>query len=57
MEKLLAQHQHLQIDHCLPEFEKLIKEKRQFLDTTRGNFYKFKNVLEEIPNFSPSIVK
>lgn len=56
MEKLLAQRHRLKIDHCYPEFETLIQEKRVFLDTTKGNFFKFKKVLEGIPEFVPSRV-
>ncbi len=56
METLLAQYQRLKIDHCYPEFEQLIREKRDFLDTTRGNFFKFKQVLDSIPDYTPSTI-
>ena len=56
MEKLLHHHHRLKIDHYYNEFEDLIKEKRAFLDHTRGNFLKFKKVLESIPDFSCSFI-
>ena len=56
MEKLLQQRHRLKIDHCYNEFETLIKEKRAFLDQPRGNFLKYKKVLESIPEFIPSFI-
>lgn len=56
MERLLENSTKLRIDHCYDEFEKLIKEKRHFLDTTRGNFLKFRQVVESMPDVQPSIV-
>ena len=54
METLLHQLHRLKIDHCYDEFKKLIKEKRIFLDHAKGNFLKFKTILESIPDFTPS---
>lgn len=56
MEKLLQQSHRLKIDHYYKEFESLIKEKRIFLDQSRGNSLKFKKVLESIPQFLPSFI-
>ena len=56
MEKILQQSHRLKIDHCYNEFKLLIKEKRAFLDHAKGNFFKFKKILESIPEFSPSII-
>ncbi|MBU1195255.1 MAG: tRNA 5-methoxyuridine(34)/uridine 5-oxyacetic acid(34) synthase CmoB [Proteobacteria bacterium] len=56
METLLAQHRRLKLDHCLPELTALVKEKRAFLDTARGNFLRFKTVVDAIPEYTPSFV-
>ncbi len=56
METLLQQPQRLKIDRYYNDFKNLIKEKRAFLDQTRGNFLKFKMVLESIPDFIPSSI-
>ena len=56
MEKLLQQQHTLKIDHCYDAFETLIKEKRAFLDHAKGNFLKFKKILESLPDFIPSVI-
>jgi tRNA (mo5U34)-methyltransferase len=56
MESLLAQSHHLKIDHCYEQFDLLIRQRRHFLETTRGNFFRFKNVLDSIPDFVPSSI-
>ncbi|MFH2091149.1 MAG: tRNA 5-methoxyuridine(34)/uridine 5-oxyacetic acid(34) synthase CmoB [Pseudomonadota bacterium] len=56
MENLIAQRHRLKIDQSYPELEKLIRGKRAFLDTAQGNFFKFKQVLDSIPDFVPSKV-
>lgn len=56
MEKIIEQYQRLKIDHCLDAFKALVKEKRAFLDQAAGNFLRFKNVLESIPEFTPSTI-
>lgn len=54
MERLLQQAHKLKLDHCYNEFKELIKEKREFLDNARGNFLKFKKVVETMPDIVPS---
>jgi len=54
METLLQQLHRLKIEHCFDEFKKLIKEKRTFLDSAKGNFLKFKEILESIHDLTPS---
>ena len=54
MEKLLQNKKYLGIDHCYNDFKKLIKEKREFLDHAKGNFFKFKMILESINSYEPS---
>ena len=56
MEKLLQQRHTLKIDHCYNAFETLIKEKRAFLDHTKGNVLKFKKILESLPDVVPSVI-
>ena len=56
MEKFLQQRHRLKIDQYFNEFKALIKEKRDFLDHAKGNFFKFKGILESIPDFIPSFI-
>jgi len=56
MEKLLKSRSYLKIDHYYNQFSKMIKEKRVFLDSAKGNFLKFKNILKEISSHSPSAI-
>lgn len=56
MEKLLQQRHTLKIDHCGIALETLIKEKRVFLNHAKGNFLKFKKILESLPDFIPSVI-
>jgi len=56
MEKFLQQRHRLKIDQYFNEFKALIKEKRDFLDHAKGNFLKFKGILESIPDFIPSFI-
>ena len=56
MERLLQHRYHLKIDHCYNEFKAIIKEKRKFLDHAKGNYQKFKTVLETMPDFIPSFI-
>ena len=37
-------------------FQALVTEKRAFLDHAKGNFLKFKTVLDSIPAFTPSVI-
>ncbi|MCG8640088.1 MAG: tRNA 5-methoxyuridine(34)/uridine 5-oxyacetic acid(34) synthase CmoB [Desulfobacterales bacterium] len=54
MEDLLAQRHRLKLDHCCPELDRLVKKKRAFLDTTRGNFFRFQQVVARLPDVIPS---
>ncbi len=56
MERLLKRHAELRLDHCYEDLEKLIREKRFFLDHAKGNFLKFQKVVESIPDISPSMI-
>jgi len=56
MEKILHQRNRLKIDQYYNEFQILIKEKRDFLSHAKGNFLKFKKILEGIPDFIPSLI-
>ena len=57
MERFLQQQHRLKIDHYYNEFETLINAKRTFLNHAKGNFLKFKKVLESIPGFIPSVIE
>ncbi|MCK5837371.1 MAG: tRNA 5-methoxyuridine(34)/uridine 5-oxyacetic acid(34) synthase CmoB, partial [Desulfobacula sp.] len=46
----------MKIDQYYNEFKALIKGKRDFLDHAKGNFLKFKGILESIPDFIPSFI-
>jgi len=54
MERLLEQAHKLKLDHCFQELKTLIKEKREFLDHARGNFSKFRKIVETMPDIRPS---
>ncbi len=54
MERLLTRHTELGIDHFYDALEKVIREKRSFLDNAKGNFLRFQKVVESIPDFIPS---
>ena len=56
MERLLHQRHRLKIDHWYKQLDELIKDKRTFLDRAKGNYLKFKTILETIPDFLPSRV-
>ncbi len=56
MERLLEHHRTLRLSHCLRELTRLVKEKRNFLDHAKGNFFRFKTVVDAIPDFKPSAV-
>ncbi len=56
MENLLKQTHNLKIDHFYNNFQKLIKEKRDFLNNAKGNFLKFKKILEKIQDHKPSSI-
>ena len=56
MEKLLAHLTLLNLGHCDQAFDTLIKEKRKFLDSAKGNFFKFNQVIETLPDLNPSVI-
>lgn len=56
MEKLLIKREELGINHCYNDFKSLIDEKRAFLDHCKGNFFKFKNILENVAGHKPSCI-
>ncbi|MCP4672090.1 MAG: tRNA 5-methoxyuridine(34)/uridine 5-oxyacetic acid(34) synthase CmoB [Desulfobacula sp.] len=56
MEKLLKNRSYLKIDRYHDEFETMIKEKRSYLNNAKGNYLKFKTVLEQILNHNPSLI-
>ncbi len=56
MENLLQYYHHLRLDQYYNEFKRLITEKRAFLDHAKGNFLKFKQIVDALPDFRPSII-
>ncbi|WP_300462345.1 tRNA 5-methoxyuridine(34)/uridine 5-oxyacetic acid(34) synthase CmoB [Desulfobacula sp.] len=56
METLLLHRHHLRIDRYYNTFKALITEKRAFLDHAKGNFLKFQQILETIPDLVPSAI-
>jgi tRNA (mo5U34)-methyltransferase len=56
MENLLKNIQNLRLNLYDKELAVLIKEKRFFLDHAKGNFLKFKKILENISNYNPSVI-
>jgi tRNA (mo5U34)-methyltransferase len=53
MEQFLASYGHLGWDQWHDALEKLIKDKRAYLDSAGGNFKKFKYVVENLPEIYP----
>lgn len=53
MERLLADIHRLRLDHHSDQLRTVIEEKRGFLDQAKGNFLRFKTVLDSIPAFVP----
>ncbi|MBT7261584.1 MAG: tRNA 5-methoxyuridine(34)/uridine 5-oxyacetic acid(34) synthase CmoB [Desulfobacula sp.] len=56
MESLIENLHRLKIDALSNEFKTLIKSKRVFLDHAKGNYLKYKNVLETLPVIKPSFI-
>ncbi|SDU21079.1 tRNA 5-methoxyuridine(34)/uridine 5-oxyacetic acid(34) synthase CmoB [Desulfobacula phenolica] len=56
MENFLQYYHHLRLDQHYNEFKRLINEKRAFLDHAKGNFLKFKQIVDALPDFRPSII-
>lgn len=54
MERLLEKIHDFKMDHYYRDFQTVIKEKRLFLENAKGNFLKFKNILENISDHNPS---
>ena len=48
MERLLQNIKPLRLNHCYAELETLIQKKRAFLDQAKGNFLKFRKIVEKI---------
>ncbi len=57
MERFLERCRELGFGRYHDDLRSLVEEKRQFLDTTKGNFLRFRQVLESIPDHKPSIVE
>ena len=56
MESLIEHLHRLKIDSLYNGFKTLIKSKRAFLDHAKGNYLKYKNVLETLPVIKPSFI-
>jgi len=56
MESLVEHLHRLKIDSLYNEFKTLIKRKRAFLDHAKGNYLKFKKILETLPVINPSFI-
>ncbi|MGD9824657.1 tRNA 5-methoxyuridine(34)/uridine 5-oxyacetic acid(34) synthase CmoB [Desulfobacter sp.] len=56
MEQFLENFGHLGWDQWYDALEKLVKEKRAFLDSARGNFEKLKYVVNDLPGICPHTV-
>lgn len=56
MEKLLQNSQKLKLSQYYDDLEILIQKKRKFLDQAKGNFLKFRKIVEKIKNHVPSVI-
>ncbi len=45
----------LKLDHCRKQLETLIREKKDFLENAKGNFLRFKAIVDNISNYIPSV--
>ncbi len=54
MERFLKQHQKFQLGPWVEPLTRIISEKRAFLDTAKGNFQRYKSLVESLPGFVPS---
>jgi len=54
MERFLKQHEKFRFDRWYDALDKIISEKREFLDNTQGNFQRFKRVVDNLPDLVPS---
>ena len=56
MEQFLASYGHLGWDQWYDVLETLVKDKRAYIDSARGNFEKFKYVVKDLPEICPRTV-
>ncbi len=56
MERFLKHHREFRFDHWYDEIKAVVQDKREFLDHAKGNFQRFKTVVEELPDLNPSTV-
>jgi tRNA (mo5U34)-methyltransferase len=56
MERLVKNSHTLKIDQWYNEFKELVRDKRIFLNHAKGNYLKFKTVLEALPDIRPSFI-
>jgi tRNA (mo5U34)-methyltransferase len=56
MERFLKQHQTFHLGPWVDPLARIISEKRAFLDTARGNFQRYKSLVESLPDLVPSKV-
>ncbi len=56
MERLLKRVHEFKIDTYCKDLERVIREKRVFLDNARGNFLKFRSILDTISEHTPSCI-
>ena len=56
MERFLERHPEFKLSPWVKELGSIIQTKRAFLDETKGNFQRFKSVVESLPNKVPSTI-
>lgn len=54
MERFLKQHREFKLGPWVEELTRIISEKREFLDTAKGNVHRYKFLVESLPDFVPS---
>lgn len=57
MERFLSHHREFRLDRFYSELSAVIRERREFLDNARGNFLKFKTVVEGLPELNASEIR
>ena len=56
MERFLAQHETFGLEPWSEDLARIVAERRTFLGSAKGNFFKFRKVVENLPDLVPSAV-
>ncbi|HCY86396.1 MAG TPA: tRNA 5-methoxyuridine(34)/uridine 5-oxyacetic acid(34) synthase CmoB [Desulfobacteraceae bacterium] len=57
MERFLAHHREFGFDQYYSQLSAVVRHRRQFLDNAKGNFLRFKKVVDALPDLIPSDIE